>query len=101
MLEPTPSGAFATAVSCTDGLQQLSTPIATTKVCLALLAKPRRFIDHNLFAGLATMSMIKTTLGYVYGYYTLTQWNGNYNGLIVANDYKNFIWRYACSSRII
>ena len=47
------------------------------------------------------MSMIKTTLGYVYGYYTLTQWNGNYNGLIVANDYKNFIWRFASSSRII
>ena len=39
------------------------------------------------------MSMVRTTTNYVYGFYTLTQWNGNYGGTILANDYKNFMWR--------
>ena len=39
------------------------------------------------------MSMVRTTNNYVYGFYTITQWNGNYGSTMSDMNYKNFMWR--------
>ena len=59
-----------------------------------------RFDLHNrlstyisTYLGLASMTMVRTTNNFVYGFYTITQWNGNYGTNMNDMNYKNFMWR--------